>query len=313
MTLNRIETRQAMRLAHKLRREAAERWKCESKDISFGCCLEQAYKEIKERKATTKKIHKRRKINLAPFLFLLISSLIIILVLGTNTINNRYQNTIYLAVEENKRLLKIINTHGERVQEIRDLHAGEVAELYDCIGILEELLFYRINTYSVAINNQGANMKIHTPSGFTADDLERAWKALSVKGMYGTGEYFEKAEQLYGVNMVFLSALAYHESRGGLSKIAKDKNNLFGWGAYDRDPYRYAYNFPTREEGINHVAREIESQYLSRGLDTPRAMNILYASDPLWAYNISRVMKLIVQAAIDKPEEMLSYEWRTMR
>lgn len=51
------------------------------------------------------------------------------------------------------------------------------------------------------------------------------------------GEYFTKYQNIYGTNAALMYGTAVMESGWGTSKIAIDKNNLFGHGAIDNNPY----------------------------------------------------------------------------
>lgn len=70
---------------------------------------------------------------------------------------------------------------------------------------------------------------------------------------------------LYGINPVFALALSIHESDWGRSQIAKDKANLWGYGAKDSCPYDCAYDFSTYAEGFNKVFSRIKLNYLTEG------------------------------------------------
>ena len=61
----------------------------------------------------------------------------------------------------------------------------------------------------------------------------------------------------------FSAAVAIHESGWGGSSIASDKNNLFGYGAYDSSPYDSAYEFSDYSEGIDLLARVFAKYYLN--------------------------------------------------
>jgi hypothetical protein len=106
------------------------------------------------------------------------------------------------------------------------------------------------------------------------------------------GAAFTLAERETGINARYLVAHAILETGWGTSWIAWAKHNLFGYGAYDRDPARYAIRFPTFAAGIAAVAKEIRTAYLSsdgrwwRGFPTLRGVNRFYASDPLWAEKV---------------------------
>lgn len=76
-------------------------------------------------------------------------------------------------------------------------------------------------------------------------------------------KYFYYVEEQYGINGVFLAAIGIHESAWGTSSISRNKRNLFGYAAYDRDPYNSASNFNSYAEGIDLVARVLIKNYLN--------------------------------------------------
>lgn len=98
------------------------------------------------------------------------------------------------------------------------------------------------------------------------------------------------------MNAQFLCALAVHESAWGKSKIARDKNNLFGFGAADRAPFRLAKRFNSKQECIDFVASYIKKNYLTpkgkyfRGF-TLLDINKNYCSDRRWAEKIACIME----------------------
>jgi beta-N-acetylglucosaminidase len=76
-------------------------------------------------------------------------------------------------------------------------------------------------------------------------------------------EYFYYVEQQYNINGLFVAAVGIHESAWGTSEIARDKRNIFGYMAYDSDPYNSASNFSSCAEGIDLVARVFVKYYLN--------------------------------------------------
>ena len=76
------------------------------------------------------------------------------------------------------------------------------------------------------------------------------------------GAAFLKAERDYGVNAAVLVAIAMHESGFGTSDIARVKKNLFGYHAYDRDPFKWAETFPSYAAGVDVVAKYLHDDYL---------------------------------------------------
>ncbi len=165
---------------------------------------------------------------------------------------------------------------------------------------LETILFNQRQTYRSAVAMQGSIMSVLTKSDFTATQYERAWARLGAHGLKGTGDSLVRAEELYQVNSLVLSAIAYLESAGGMSKLAREKNNLFGLGAGGANPYQSALSFSSRDECICYSAGLLCRRYVSRGYrgDSLTAIGPRYAEDPLWAEKVSQIMAKIARAAI---------------
>lgn len=157
-----------------------------------------------------------------------------------------------------------------------------------------------INNLSPSKNQvRTSTLDLRTPSSVTAYELDTA--VLKSTGLKGLGADFVQAELDYGVNAMFLVSLAIHESGWGRSDIAKDKNNLFGFRAYDRSPYKSATTFSTKGASIRAAAKLVSGSYLStsgpyyRGGFTAAHVNTVYASDAGWASKICTTMENIDQ------------------
>lgn len=188
---------------------------------------------------------------------------------------------------------------------IQDLHDAiiKIEKVEERNSELETILFNQRQTYRNALAMQGSTMTVLTLSDFTAKQYERAWNRLGAHGLKGTGESLVQAEELYSVNSLVLSAIAYLESAGGMSKLAREKNNLFGLGAGGANPYRSALCFSSKDECIYYAARMLRNRYLNRGSRGYRGDNLVaigprYAADPLWAEKVGRTMSKIARAAI---------------
>ncbi len=133
-------------------------------------------------------------------------------------------------------------------------------------------------------------------SNVTADFIN---KRLAGTNMAGLGQAFKAAEKNYGVNALFLTGLAIHESDYGRSQIAQTKNNLFGFMAYDSSPLSSAGYFDSFEAGIDYVARYLGQHYLTEGGQyysgkSMAAINKRYATDQSWHTKImAHVRKLL--------------------
>ena len=145
------------------------------------------------------------------------------------------------------------------------------------------------------------NMKLNKPSGLTLDQFKKILSDSkdTNKIFEKNAEYFYYIEKQYNINGVFVASVGIHESAWGTSKIAMQKNNLFGYGAYDSNPYNGAYNFPNYSESIDLLARVFVKYYLNpAGTSiyggekavgsyyngaTLKGINTKYASDKNWA------------------------------
>ncbi len=156
------------------------------------------------------------------------------------------------------------------------------------------------------------NIDLSKPSGFS---LEQFKKVLSNnnqdknKVLENNAEYFYYIEQQYGINGVFVAAIGIHESAWGTSKIARDKKNLFGYGAYDMSAYSSAYSYNGYAAGIDMIARVLVKHYLNpKGTSiydgekatgrfyngkTLTAVNKRYATDKNWSSSVYKWMQYL--------------------
>lgn len=137
---------------------------------------------------------------------------------------------------------------------------------------------------------------------------------LSTTPLPRLGAAFTQAERDTGINARYLVAHAMLESGWGTSSIARAKHNLFGYGAYDRDPFRYATRFPTFAAGIAAVSKRIRASYLApdgrwwRGFPTLRGVNRFYASDVLWADKVAVLANTIDGIVVTLRERGLHFD-----
>ena len=147
------------------------------------------------------------------------------------------------------------------------------------------------------------DMDLSVPSGLTLSDYKTifAYNENDENNIFAdNAENFYNAEQEYQINGIFLAAIGIHESAWGTSQIAKNKNNLFGYGAYDRDPEGCANEFETYADAINTVASALKTNYLTEtgsyyNGTTAEAVNTRYASDEEWSNKIYKYMKYLYE------------------
>lgn len=162
------------------------------------------------------------------------------------------------------------------------------------------------------LKNLSFDMELNKPSGLSLEQFRKILKynKSDVNQVFTQNcDYFYYAEQEYGINGVFLAAIAIHESGWGTSNIAINKKNLFGYMAYDSSSYASSKQFNTYSEGIDLLARVLIKYYLNpRGTEvyggniaegkyyngkTVTAVNKNYASDKNWANAVYGVMKTL--------------------
>ena len=155
---------------------------------------------------------------------------------------------------------------------------------------------YRNDTYTHSLNANNPNYAYYlflpnkSVSKVTAAELDSQIKDTSSK-LYGQGKYFKEAESLYGMNALSAFATAKNESSNVTSKIAKDKNNVFGYGASDSCPYDCARSYASVRDSIMDYAKNGLNSYMIAGASyyfgthagtKGSGRNVKYASDPLW-------------------------------
>lgn len=149
------------------------------------------------------------------------------------------------------------------------------------------------------------NMALSKPSGLTLEQFKKIFESETKDKndvFRENAEYFYYIEQAYGINGVFVAAIGIHESSWGTSKIATNKKNLFGYGAYDMNAYASAYEYNGYAAGIDMIARVLMKNYLNpKGTviynneiatgkyyngNTLTAVNKKYATDKKWANGV---------------------------
>lgn len=126
---------------------------------------------------------------------------------------------------------------------------------------------------------------------------ERYQNAVTRSKLIGHGKFILEMQEKYNVNGLFILAAAMHESQYGMSKIAQEKNNLFGIEVYDNGlKDGKVYNTP--KESIEDFAKyRMDSDYADtwRGVhyngaapgNKTTGITVSYASDPAWGLKVA--------------------------
>ena len=167
----------------------------------------------------------------------------------------------------------------------------------------------RIQRILIKVN---IDMELNKASGLTLNDYKKIFTNLpNDKNNIFEDNYtvFYNMEKKYNINGIFLASMAIHESAWGTSQIAKDKHNLFGYGAYDESPYESSLGFDTYAEGIETVAKSLVKYYLNPpgtkiydgetavasyyNGPTLQGVNTRYASDKEWHTKVYSYMEML--------------------
>ena len=167
------------------------------------------------------------------------------------------------------------------------------------------------NSNGTNIRKLNFDMELNKPSGLSLEQFKKVLTDSKDKNkvMENNAEYFYYIEEQYNINGLFVAAVAIHESGWGTSKISKEKYNLFGYGAYDSNPYNGAYEFSDYSESIDLIARVFVKYYLNpKGTSiyggekasgkyyngpTLTGVNTKYATDKNWANAVYKHMEYL--------------------
>lgn len=170
-------------------------------------------------------------------------------------IRKQYEGEILVADEQIGR--RILNPP---INKIIEVGAGS---FYDIIYNNNNTIEY---TKKELLETLDKNMALNKPSGLTLKQFEKIFEneKKDKNGIFKQNAmYFYYVEQVYGINGVFVAALGIHESGWGTSKIALNKKNLFGYGAYDLNAYASAYKYEGYVAGIDMISRVLMKNYLN--------------------------------------------------
>lgn len=136
-----------------------------------------------------------------------------------------------------------------------------------------------------------------TASNFNAIINDKAGSSSSK--MKNMGQYYIENQNTYGTNALLMFGVSGNESAWGTSAIAMNKNNLFGHGAVDNNPYYGANGYANPQTSIKyHAEKFISNGYLDNEDwryngghlgDKLSGINVRYASDPYWGEKAASV------------------------
>ena len=217
------------------------------------------------------------------------------------------EKEVYREGEDGKKQVTVLQTYDGDKQVLEEIIETVVIEepVTEIIhvGTSEKLAKYNADVKRIEEIKKrfSRDMDLSKKSDLTLEDYKYIFKNCvfdSNNVFLDSAEYFYNAEQKYSVNGIFLASIGIHESGWGTSYLAKEKKNLFGYMAYDRDPINSAASFDSYEYGIDTVARVLSKYYLDEDGSyyngkTIDAVNKRYATSETWGDNIYWTMEYL--------------------
>lgn len=233
-------------------------------------------------------VYKKKLINNLMFLMILFSLVFI-------RPSKSYAGEIEVKTEDKLILgLKQISAETLNLKDMRDIRFEKLKKDLDeftekgSSKIPEENYFYLLN-----------------PTNLTGEELE--W-GIKDTGLSGLGGDFKDVSEEVGINPILLMAMAKHETGNGTSELYKNKKNLFGFNAYDHDPYNMASDFEDERASIYTVAKHLKKEYLDEegkfynGISTS-GIGTVYATDHDWSKKVDWMMIEVAQSMINTYEK----------
>ena len=167
---------------------------------------------------------------------------------------------------------------------------------------------YKNGVYSNSVNsnnpyyNYFQYLPARSKTSLTASQLDQYTIQMVSSGkLLNAGSSLISNQNTYGVNALIMYANAALESGWGQSQIAINRNNLFGHGAVDSNPYYGANGYASVDDCVKYHAKMFISEgycdpkdysgryYGSHLGDKESGINVKYASDPYWGEKIAHI------------------------
>lgn len=158
---------------------------------------------------------------------------------------------------------------------------------------------YRKGTYIGTCYNYYQFLPVRTKTNISSSSFDGflSYMGHSDSVMMGHGNDFISLGDEYGCNGALIYALACQESAYGTSGYAKNRNNLFGWNAFDDSPddasYFSSISVAIKEQMGRNLRRYMDytdSRYNGTYFGNKGSgFNLKYASDPYWGIKIASI------------------------
>ncbi len=132
---------------------------------------------------------------------------------------------------------------------------------------------------------------VQSESGLTEAHIAAIFEGTALEGE-GLEQAILDVEKEHGINAYFTIAVMKLESGHGKSRLAKDKNNLFGLNAVGSNPYKKAFSFETKGDSVKKFGDLIAKHYVDKGLTSIEKVAQKYCkANPKWPSLVKSIMK----------------------
>lgn len=197
-----------------------------------------------------------------------------------------------LSVVKNGDILEVLQTTDNNWLELKS--GGYVNSKYT------ELISTYVTATKVSqlpLNNMKATAPskptstVKSDSRLTEENIVKIFEGTSLAD-HELEKTILEIEKDYGINAYFTIAVMKLESGHGKSKLAKEKNNLFGLNAIDGDAFNKAFSFKTKGESVQKFGQLISENYVDKGYTSVEKVASKYCkANPKWSTLVMKIMK----------------------
>lgn len=132
---------------------------------------------------------------------------------------------------------------------------------------------------------------VKSDSGLTEAHIAKIFEGTALAG-HELEDAILEIEEEYGINAYFTIAVMKLESGNGKSRLAKNKNNLFGLNAIDGNKENKAFSFKTKGDSVRKFGQLLSKNYVGKGYTTIDKVAKKYCpANPKWSSLVKKIMQ----------------------
>lgn len=205
---------------------------------------------------------------------------------------NTYRTSKILKVVKKGTILEVLKTTDNGWLQLKSggyVHGGYAKFVSKDVKQSEQVKILSVK--NIAVEPGKPTSTVISDSGLTEDHIAEIFKGTALVG-HGLEKAILEIEEEYGINAYFTIAVMKLESGNGKSRIAKNKNNLFGLNAIDGDKYNKSFSFKTKGDSVRKFGQLISKNYVGKGYTTLEKVARKYCqANPKWSRLVKSIMK----------------------